>query len=74
MDTGRRKLGLRREWLPKLWSKDAVATGFTLLLAAGNEPMKVAKVILLQVRLGDLTVKIWLRVVKLFAVKVVLGT
>lgn len=54
--------------------KKKVTTSLPRLLAAANEPMRVGKVIPLDVQLGDLRVKDWFEVVDSLAVEVLLGT
>lgn len=74
LDTGARLNLVCEEWIPDTWSAASVATDFHRLLAAVNEPMKAAKGIPFQVRLADLTMRVWFGVVKCLDVKVLLGT
>lgn len=61
-------------WITQTWLDKEVKTSLLCLRAAGNEPMRVEKVIPLDVQLGDLRVIVWIGVVTILAVEVLLGT
>lgn len=64
LDTGAGPNLVNDAWITQPWINNVVRTYLPRLRAAGNEHMKVDKVINLDVQLGYLCVKVWFGFVK----------
>lgn len=74
LDTGVGPNKVSEDWIPEAWTSAVIRTYIPRLRATGNEPIAVCKVIPSQFQLSDLSVRVWLGIVKVLTVNFLMGT